>query len=44
MDDLVSAVDSVPNSVSDQAFLAVCIFGLSLFLALLVWLAPVRES
>jgi hypothetical protein len=43
MDDLMSAVDSVPNSAADNAFVAAVVFGLCFFLAFVVFLAPVRE-
>ena len=44
MDDLVSAVECVPNDAFDRPSLAFLVFGFSFFLAWAVWLAPVRKS
>jgi hypothetical protein len=44
MDDLVSAAESLPNGPSDRPLLAFVVFGLSFFLAFVIWLAPVRKS
>jgi hypothetical protein len=44
MDDLMSAVESVPNGAFDKPSLAFFVFGFSFFLAWVIWLAPVRKS
>jgi hypothetical protein len=44
MDDLMSAVERVPNDAFDRPSLAFLVFGFSFFFAWVVWLAPVGKS
>jgi hypothetical protein len=44
MEELTTSAESIPNGALDKPFLAVVVFGLCFFLALFVFLAPVRKS